>query len=65
MFEDYDTCNNKDVVDDPNEWATKMVTENPTFVVWDSDQKMIAAANAADKIEKVCKKKCGSNWRNC
>ena len=59
MYQDYSTCDNTDAVDDPNEWATNMVIQNPTFAVFDSDQKMISAANAGEKIKKACEKKCG------
>ena len=47
---DYGNCINKDVVDDPNAWATTTLTASPVFAVWSEENKMLVAAEAASKI---------------
>jgi hypothetical protein len=47
---DYGNCINKDVVDDPNAWATTTLTASPVFSVWSEDNKMLVAAEAASKV---------------
>jgi hypothetical protein len=41
------------------------VTSGVTFLGWDQDEKMIAAAMAADKIIYECTKACPKDFRNC
>jgi hypothetical protein len=55
---DYGNCINKDVVDDPNAWATTILTVSPVFAVWSEENKMLVAAEAASKVQSECHASC-------
>lgn len=54
MREDYENCINKDVVDDPNEWATSFLDGHTTFLIWTEEARMTVAAEAAVQVDSDC-----------
>lgn len=58
MRYDYDSCINKDVVDEANMWATDFVTSHAMFQLWSNDQRMMAAADAGTAIDAECSQAC-------
>ena len=48
MHDDYANCINKDVLDDPSQWATSFLDGHPTFLITTEQSRMSVAAQAAD-----------------
>lgn len=55
---DYDECINKQVVDEPNIWATEFVAAHPIFQLWSQEDMMLASADAATAVVNACEDAC-------
>lgn len=58
LHDDYANCINRDVLDDPNQWATALLDEHTSFALLPEEMKMQVAAEAAEQIETDCRNAC-------